>query len=190
MSCTLIAIIRFPPGKSIANICLGLGLGLWLWSVPFYELQCNNLLLTMLFAAEGSTIILGWAFCDSCPDLFAELCIVNEDLDLWMNFFGWMFSFMTFCDVWVAIYKITSRLRRVFSFSRKLYGNNVRKWPTPPQACRGPVGIIRWPKQLCTADSNVVYFWRCTIKQKYNMKNYNHYWWALRHSILCVFIVL
>ena len=70
-------------------------LGLWLWSVPFYELQCNNLMLTMLFAAEGSTIILAWAFCDSCPDLFAKLCIVNEDLDLWMNFFGWMFSFMS-----------------------------------------------------------------------------------------------
>ena len=51
---------------------------------------------------------------------------------------------------------------------------------------RGPVVIIRWPKQLCTADSNVVYFWRCTITQKY-MKNYNHYWWPSHTAQVCFY---
>ena len=33
-------------------------------------------------AAEVSTLILARVYCISCPDLFAELCIINEAIDL------------------------------------------------------------------------------------------------------------
>ena len=53
-----------------------------------------------VIAAVGSTLILTWVIYVLCPDLFAHLCIVNEILicENWRTY-GFLFSFMTFCDV-------------------------------------------------------------------------------------------
>ena len=78
------------------------------------ECKCQILL---LIPAVGSTLILTWVTYVSCPDL--SIC---ENLQF-------RISFMTFCYVTLPIYIHTPE---GYSFSRKLYGINVRNLSTPP----------------------------------------------------------
>ena len=77
-----------------------------------------------LIDAAGSSLLLTYV---SCPDLFAHLCIVNE-ISIYENL-QFRISFMTFCYVTLPIYIHTPE---GYSFSRKLYGINVRNLSTPP----------------------------------------------------------
>ena len=85
------------------------------------------LLYCEVIAAVGSSLILTWVTYVSCPDLFAHLCIVNE-ISIYENL-QFRISFMTFCYVTLPIYIHTPE---GYSFSRKLYGINVRNLSTPP----------------------------------------------------------
>ena len=63
----------------------------------------------------------------SCPDLFTDLYIVNY-ISIYENL-QFRISFMTYCYVTLSIYIHTPE---GYSFSRKLYGINVRNLSTPP----------------------------------------------------------
>ena len=77
-------------------------------------------------AAEGSTLILRWVACVSCPDLFAELCMsISSTKSRFVKNLASRFrsrcsvSFMTFCYVGVLLppTKLNPYSRRFFVFA-------------------------------------------------------------------------
>ena len=80
-----------------------------------------------IIASVRSSLILTWVTYVSCPDLFTHLYIVNE-ISIYENF-QFRISFMTYCYLTLPIYIHTPE---GYSFSRKLYGINVRNLSTPP----------------------------------------------------------